>query len=324
MELNNNGITEPDSELRGLYILSAPLLDENQVVKFGMSECLQNRISAYTTCFKNSYYMACYVLADTHTKNEILAAETSILDITCQYKTDDFGSEYRRIGFNILNNIVCDYLNKNGIVYTLFIRPTWKYFNKNNSIPKLKLKHECPTCNIEFQKKSALDDHLNKKNKCKPLIEPTLEYSNKNNFVPKPKHECSICSRGFKKKCHLDDHHKKKNACKQLIEPLVQITLHPQQNLQKNLNDPIPTTNKNICHYCEKYFTRKDILTRHIKQHCPIAKQQIFDKSKLEKEQQEIIDKLKLLEDQNKTIIIKNEQLKNKIKNLKKAMEKAH
>ncbi len=135
---DNNKIPESYSEYKGLYILSSPLLDEKQVIKFGMSECLQNRISAYSSYFKNPYYMACYKFDDNHTKSEILAAETGILNITLQYETDDFTSEYRLMEFGILHNIVCDYLNKNGIVYTPFIRPIWKRLTKINTI----IKHE--------------------------------------------------------------------------------------------------------------------------------------------------------------------------------------
>ncbi len=139
------------------------------------------------------------------------------------------------------------------------------------------------------------------------------------------KHECSTCNRDFQRKSTLDNHLKKKNACKPLIEPPAQITLNNAQitlqnpqNHQNNLDVQMPTINDNICNYCEKSFTRKDILTRHIKQHCSIAKQQnkekqeIFDKLKLENE---LLGKIKQLEDGTKN-------LENEIKTLKKAMKK--
>ncbi len=131
---DNNKITGSEYELRGLYILSAPLLDEKQVVKFGMSECLQNRIKTYVPYYKTPYYMACYKLADKYTKNEIVAIEAEILNITCQYKTDDFTSEYRRMEFSVLHDIVCNYLNKNEIPHTIFIKPIWKCFDKKKGI----------------------------------------------------------------------------------------------------------------------------------------------------------------------------------------------
>ncbi len=140
------------------------------------------------------------------------------------------------------------------------------------------VKHECPTCKHDFQRKSTLDDHINKKNKCKPLVEHSAQITRKN---AQPTHE----------------------------------TAQLQQN---NLNVSIPITNENVCNYCEKSFTRKDILTRHIKQSCPVAKQQ-------NKEKQDIFDKLLLLETKNKELEeklkIKDKQLEEEIKNKNKHLE---
>ncbi len=282
---DNNKILESDYELKGLYILSAPLLDEKKVVKFGMSECLQNRVKAYTPFFKTPYYLACYELPNEFTKSEIVAIEAEILNITLQYKTDDFTSEYRRIGFDILHNIVCNYLNKNEIIYTIFIRPMWKYFKKINSITENK--HSCPKCRKGFPRKSTLDNHLKKKNKCESL---------------------------------------KENSTQPLQIP---------QNVIKSSNIDlivtITTTNIINCNYCEKSFSRKDAALRHMNQYCPILKQQnkgkqdMFDKLKFEKQQEEIIEKIRLLEDQTKIIITKNKQLEDgnvKLENKNKTLKK--
>ncbi len=141
------------------------------------------------------------------------------------------------------------------------------------------------------------------------------------------KHECPTCKHDFKKKSNLDNHLKKKNTCKQeniqITHENAQLTHETTQLQQNKLNVTIPTKNENICNYCEKSFTRKDILTRHIKHYCPVVKQQnkekqeIFDKLKSEdREKQEIINKLKLLEEQYNTVITINKQLENGTKNL--------
>ncbi len=150
------------------------------------------------------------------------------------------------------------------------------------------------------------------------------------------KHECSTCNREFKKKCHLDDHLNKKNKCIQEIDITQNNTKIPQNNtkipqnntkLDNNiLNVTMPIKNDLDCNYCKKAFARKDALTRHMNQYCPVAKQQ-------NKEKREIFDKLLLLETKNKQLEEemknknerlenKNEQLENEIKTLKKAMKK--
>jgi phage FluMu protein Com len=144
------------------------------------------------------------------------------------------------------------------------------------------------------------------------------------------KYQCSICKRNFRQKCHLNDHSNKKSKCVPLIEVPQNNTNVPQNNTivpQNNtiipsnnrpINDNIYTLNGNLttqhgnlegnhqCRHCNKYFARKDAMNRHIKQYCPIAKQQNNDK-------QEIFDRLVLLESKNKQL---EEEIKLKDKQL--------
>ncbi len=154
------------------------------------------------------------------------------------------------------------------------------------------------------------------------------------------KHECPTCKYDFKKKCNLENHLSKKNKCIQELDDTQNNTKLPQNNTQIDhniLNVTMPTKNDLDCNYCNKSFARKDALTRHMNQYCPVAKQQ-------NKEKQEIFDKLLLLETKNKQLEeeiknkndkleTKNKQLeaeiknkdkefKNEIKNLKKEMKK--
>ncbi len=167
------------------------------------------------------------------------------------------------------------------------------------------------------------------------------------------KYQCSICDRNFRQKCHLNDHLNKKNKCKPINDKLhviateltiitpipdaitpnlsnVSIALHQDTSLDKS---PLLTSN-NIptCNYCNKTFTRKNVMHKHIKESCKIAKQQnkekqdIFDKLILEDaKKQEIIDKLKSeneLLGKIKQLEDGTKNLENEIKNLKKAMKK--
>ncbi len=167
------------------------------------------------------------------------------------------------------------------------------------------------------------------------------------------KYECSVCNRNFRQKCHLNDHLNKKNKCKPPIENLHAITteitsiapisdaiitnlpnvsLTIQQDIL--IDNTILTLPKVIptCNYCNKTFTRKNVMHKHIRESCKVAKQQnkekqeIFDKLKLEnKEQQEIIDKLKSeneLLGKIKQLENGTKQLEAEIENLKKAMKK--
>ncbi len=126
------------------------------------------------------------------------------------------------------------------------------------------------------------------------------------------KHECPTCKYDFKKKCNLENHLSKKNKCIQEIDIPQNNTKIPQNNtktpqnnteLEDNiLNVTMPTKNDLDCNYCKKAFARKDALTRHINQYCPVAKQQ-------NKEKQDIFDKLLLLETKNRQL---EEEMKNK------------
>ncbi len=152
------------------------------------------------------------------------------------------------------------------------------------------VKHECPTCKYDFKRKCNLENHLKKKNICKPIIEINYEIPPKITKIP-PKTT--------------------------IIPPNLDI------NIQ---NEPIPI-NYN-CNYCNKSFSRKDVANKHMKLNCDVFKQQnkekqdIFDKLLLlETKNKQLEEEIK---NKNERLENKNEQLENEIKILKKEMKNVH
>jgi phage FluMu protein Com len=118
-----------------------------------------------------------------------------------------------------------------------------------------------------------------------------------------PNHQCNICSKIFLKKYHLNRHLNRQNKCQTTPQNNViipQTTAIPPQNIipipiEK---EPMQFNNNNNnyqCHHCNKFFARKDNVTRHIKEYCPILKQE-------NEEKQIIFNKLILLESKNKEL----------------------
>lgn len=175
-------------------------------------------------------------------------------------------------------------------------------------------KYQCSTCKTVFNKKNHLDNHLNRKNKCKPLIEnPSITaivpLNNsifpindsiaplKNSIAPLnisifPLNDAKILPKIGNGTIPTQINHKTL-----LMNDNVTIPI-------QNNNVTMPTQNIHKCNYCDKEFARKDNLTKHMKMTCKVLKQQ-------NKDRQEIFDKLVLLESKNKQL---EEEIKNKDK----------
>ena len=128
------------------------------------------------------------------------------------------------------------------------------------------------------------------------------------------KYQCDICNKNFTKKNHLDNHKNRKNKCQPCLEIVHENTPKIHENTPKlhefDCDEKYPIIESNDvhkCNYCNKTFSRKNVVYKHIKESCKIAKQQ-------NKEKQEIYDKLVALEEKNK-------QLENEIKNKDKMLE---
>ncbi len=149
--------------MKGLYVLSSGILDKEKTLKFGMSECLENRIISYRNIFSDPYYLGCYQLNDDHNKAEIMSIESYILQHTINYKTKYFSSEYRQMDFNVLHNIICDVLVNHKINYTYFRMPLFNeilHYTKKNNINKIMINRYTNTFNV-ITKQLDYSENLN-------------------------------------------------------------------------------------------------------------------------------------------------------------------
>ncbi len=289
--------TEEDENFKGLYILSAPALDKSHTVKFGMSECLQNRIVYYKDVFKSPYYIFCYKLNSDHTKKEIITLEQIILNVTIQYITEDFTSEYRQMDYILLHELICHFLNKYNIEHTIYVQPKWKPIN---NIKKL----------LEDTEKINRYDNVFIKENNKYLRANTNNISNNDNKATN--HKCTLCDKIFKRKEHLINHNNKKNKCKKEdINPeiITRLQLIPINTYPKPI---LPNIANNItCNYCNKSFARKDVMNKHMNQVCKAFKQYNKDEKEKEKVELEQLEKK-----------LKFEKLEKKVKNLRNKLKK--
>jgi hypothetical protein len=154
---------------------------------------------------------------------------------------------------------------------------------------------QCSVCNRNFAKKSHFINHTNKKNKCQPI---NTTHENPIILPDKPPNfQCSVCNRNFTKKSHLINHTNKKNKC-QPINTLPEKSIILPEN-------PIILINNKKCKYCNKLFGRKDTADTHMKQYCPIIKQQNNKLTALEEKNKQLEDefnKLTALKEKNKQL----------------------
>jgi hypothetical protein len=157
--------------------------------------------------------------------------------------------------------------------------------------------YRCDNCFKVFDKKSNFKAHLERKNKCSPL-EDSSENDNKNfstqlhtnqgNFHTIPQNY-SLIPQNF----HTIPHN-----------------FHTNENLQQPLsNDLIKEKLLDLtCAYCDKKFTRKDAVIRHMKNFCVQVKKIENEKDVI---MQKLLDKMIVIEKQNESLQKEIKEIKN-------------
>jgi hypothetical protein len=122
------------------------------------------------------------------------------------------------------------------------------------------------------------------------------------------KYECSKCNKVFKQIGHLRDHLNKKYPCDRLFTNLPPNTSEKTQILEHKLLDKnfiVMSLNNNTCYNCNKIFSKRCNVERHIKNNCKVVKEQ-------NKKLQTIYDELCFLKKDNDEIKKDNEEMKKK------------
>ena len=101
-------------------------------------------------------------------------------------------------------------------------------------------------------------------------------------------YKCDICDKKFTHKNDCKRHINKKTPCKskaiskpnlivsKSLSIVSEIEVYTEGNSEKETHPTHPLTNVNLkCNYCQKTFSRKDNLIRHIKEFCKVVKQEI-------------------------------------------------
>jgi hypothetical protein len=167
------------------------------------------------------------------------------------------------------------------------------------------VKRYCPKCNAEFDRKSNYDYHINRKYNCVQNIK--IMNDDKLILCENIHNLCKIIP--DKKNCAKNE--------KKLQENNILIYKNKIDD-DKIVNDKID--NNLICSYCNKYYSSKSALTRHVKDNCKIKKQKddeketifklLLEKDKQHKEQIKLHkEEVNELKKQNKLLLDKIDKL---------------
>jgi len=166
------------------------------------------------------------------------------------------------------------------------------------------VEHRCTICNLKFNKKSRLIEHMNKKNNCLQINDHDKNELNQLTNAPKSSEKLT-------------------NAPKS-SEKLTNTLENSGKVININLENIVNKSHENelYCKYCNKFFSKNSNLTRHLKNYCRVIKQQDEEKEYIFKK---LLLQETLLKEKDAEIhklIFQNDILYNKICILEEKVEK--
>lgn len=146
------------------------------------------------------------------------------------------------------------------------------------------VKRYCPKCNMEFDRKSTYDTHINRKFDCTP----------KKDYMD----EIIISCQNMPFCAEIVPKYAESSTNKNLNVPDTKLHSEKTENTKKQINDQI---NSNLhCNYCNKTFASKSTLNRHLKINCNVKKDSDLEKENIfklllekDKQHKEEIEELK-------------------------------
>ncbi len=157
------------------------------------------------------------------------------------------------------------------------------------------VKRQCPKCNAIFERKSHYDYHINRKFDCSPNI----------NHKTIPNNNSKICE-NLQEICR--NSHSEKNNVEQNVKKSSSIT-------NSNTNNILDVEDLTLfsCSYCNKTYSSKYTLERHLNENCKIKKSNDNEKENIFKllleKDKEKDRKINELENQNKLLMEKIDKL---------------
>jgi hypothetical protein len=158
------------------------------------------------------------------------------------------------------------------------------------------MKYTCLKCNKEFKQKGHYDYHTNRKRSCVVLYDVNINNTILTNNTIKNPHKTAQIP------------HKTAQTPHKTAQNYINNDVNKNEDNDNNIihNNNLDQNNFE-CEFCNKLFTRKDTLIRHLNKYCKIKQDKEQDKMEIQ-----------YLLEQNKQIINELKETKEEINNLKK------
>lgn len=114
--------------MKGLYILTNPVLNDQKTIKIGMSLRIHERVYDYDAVFTENKYLYCFITKKS-SKTEILKLESLVLEKTKELRNFKFSTEYRKLTDFTLKNyydLIVNCLKENNVQYEILENPVFE------------------------------------------------------------------------------------------------------------------------------------------------------------------------------------------------------